>query len=35
MELVKELTLDERCCNVIHMGSYVFAKLVEFCRETN
>ena len=35
MELMKELTLDDRCRNVIHMGPYVFAKLVEFCRETD
>ena len=35
MELMKELTLDERCRNVIYMGPYVFAKLVEFCRETD
>lgn len=35
MELIKELTLDERCRNVIHMGPYVFAKFVEFYRETD
>ena len=35
MELIKELTLDKRCRNVIHMRPYVFAKFVEFYRETD
>ena len=34
-QIYKELTPDERCRNVIHMGPYVFAKLVEFFRESD